>query len=209
MLPEIIDRSKTYYILTEEETERDLIKNRLIHYPIGFDENEIQHGVNPGLYITTKEYLHVFFYKKLWIRKVKIPDDAIIKRCLLKDRYIIDRVIYLERYPLLDYYFKCLFDKKTFFQEDYPLIAAKYKKYFDDWFSKEYFNYKDGSFVLAREYPDRIKDWYDPKLYNHKQDSWALSKYCHESYDLWYNPILYNHKSHNWEVSNFCPKHNL
>ena len=46
MLPEVIDRSKTFYILTEEETDYDLMKNKLINFPIGFDENELQHGSN-------------------------------------------------------------------------------------------------------------------------------------------------------------------
>jgi len=132
MLPEKPDRRKTYWKVTnEDECHYGLqYKTGLIIDPKPFNNDPNESCVEGGIYFTTKEFIHRFF----WIgTNLRHPNN---------DKYRADKVILGEKKDL-NYYFDHLFDKKTFPIDEYKYLIKHCNKYFNKWFDIEMYFLKN------------------------------------------------------------------
>ncbi len=208
MLPRIPNRSTTYYKITNEKENHNGLQyhDGLVVDPNEFNKDPKKQHEENGIYFTTKELLHEFFMYGCWIRPISIHEDANVILDPQGDRYRADKVIFEDR-KTFDYYFDNLFDIKTFPKSGYKILMLGYKDYFEKWFDKEYFNYDEYSWILAKHYEDRFYDWYDVDKYNHKQDDWALAHYCPRKFNLWFDKKTFNYFNHSWVLPQYCANH--
>jgi len=208
-------------------------KTGLVIDPKPFNDSPNESCVEGGIYFTTKEYIHRFFWMGTNLRPVKIPKDARVVLDPEGDKYRADRVILREKKDL-DYYFDHLFDKKTFLKKDYWCLAEYchehfdkwfdkktfFKKdywylvkycfeYFDEWFDKDTFPKKDFQY-LAQHCPEHFDKWFDKKIFP-KKDYWYLIKYCSEKYcsehfDKWFDRETFPKEDY-WYLERYCYKY--
>jgi len=184
MLPKKPDRSKTYWKVTndEENHHRLQYKTDLVidHKPFNDDPDES--CVEGGIYFTTKEYIHRFFWIGTNLRPVKIPKDARVVLDLKGDKYRADKIILGEKKDL-NYYFDHLFDRKTFLKKDYWYLAEYCPKHFDKWFDKKIFP-KEDYWYLIKYCSKHFDKWFDKKTFP-KEDYWYLEKHCKKYKHIW------------------------
>ena len=208
MLLKTPNRQTTYYKITNEKEIHNGLQyhSGLIIDPEKFNNDTKDACVGGGIYFTTKELLHEFLFHGCWIRPVIIPEDANVILDPQGDRYKADKLIFQDRQPF-DYYFDKLFDIKTFPKSGYKILVLEHKDQFNTWFDKDYFDYKNCSWKLARFYKHTFNDWYDNDKYNHKQDGWALAHYCHNNFSKWFDKETFNYKNHSWVLPQHCSKY--
>jgi len=205
MLPKKPDRRKTYWKVTnEDECHYGLqYKTGLVIDPVPFNNNPDESCVEGGIYFTTREYIHRFFWVGTNLRPVKIPKDAKVVLDPEGDKYRADRVILREK-KSLDYYFDHLFNKDTFQKNYYKFLAKYCPKHFDKWFDKKTF-YKKDYWYLVEYCPEHFDKWFDkdtfPKIYYRH-----LAKYCTEYFDKWFDKNTFPKKDY-WYLIKYCSEH--
>jgi hypothetical protein len=123
-LPKDLDKTKTYYKITnQEECHNDLkYRDGLIVDPVEFNDDPEKSCVPGGIYFTTAGHLPKFFKYGIWIRPVTIPEKAKVILDPEWDKYRADKLFFHPR-KNIDFYFDKLFDKKTFPIKDYYYLA--------------------------------------------------------------------------------------
>jgi len=186
MLPKEPDRDKTYWKVTNDKECHYGLQYRtgLIVDPKPFNDNPNESCVEGGIYFTTKEYIHRFFWIGTNLRQIKIPKNASVVLNLEGDKYRADKVILGEKRDL-EYYFDHLFNKKTFPVDDYGYLIKHCKKYFDKWFDKKilpkiYYRY------LAIYYSDHFDKWFDRNIFP-KEYYWYLARFCEKHFNKWFD----------------------
>jgi len=88
-----------YKITNSKEIHRNFkYKNGLNVLDKGFD---VYGSCAPGgLYFTTLEHLHHYYYYGIWIRKITLPDDAQVVKDSHGNKWRADKIILGERYYL-------------------------------------------------------------------------------------------------------------
>ena len=183
-LPRAPDRRKIYYkIVNDNEYHHGLqYCDGLVVDIKRFNSNPKASCVEGGIYFTTKEYLHRFFYCGKIIRPVTIPSDAKAVLDPMGDKYRADRLFFHPKNDM-DFYFDNLFDKKTFQKKECSYLARYCPDHFDKWFDKEIFP-KDEYYYLATHCPDQFRKWFDKKTFPEKE-YWSLAKYCQKYKHVW------------------------
>jgi len=161
-LPKNPNRRKTYYKITNKE------------------ENHRGLQYHDGLVIDTVPFK--FFRYGCWVRPVKISKDAKVIADPSGDKYRADKLFFEPRKDL-GWYFDNLFDRKTFPENDYWILAQYCSKHFDKWFDKESFP-KMQYWALALFCPNHFNKWFDKRLFP-KNSYWALTEYCKEYHNKW------------------------
>jgi len=169
MLPKEPDRDKTFWKVTNSKEYHHGLQysTGLVIDPIPFNDNPNESCVEGGIYFTTKEYIHRFFWIGHNLRPVK---------------YRADKLVFKEKKDL-GYYFDYLFDRKTFPIDEYKYLAIRCPDYFDKWFDKDTFPKKDYQY-LAEYCPDHFVKWLDKKTFP-KEDYWYLERYCYKYKYIW------------------------
>jgi len=144
MLPKKPDRRKTHWKVTNESEYHYGLqyKTGLVVDPKPFNDDPTLSCVEGGIYFTTKEYIHKFFWIGTNLRPVKIPKDARVVLDPNNDKYRADKVILGEKKDL-NYYFDHLFDRKTFPIDEYKYLIKHCNKYFNKWFDIEMYFLKN------------------------------------------------------------------
>ena len=189
MLPARPDRSEIYYKMTNEEENHHGLQygDGLNIDPIEFNSDPQESCVKGRIYFTTKEHLHEFFDYGYWIRPTTIPKDAKVVLDPDGNKYGADRLFFHKR-ETMDFYFEKLFDKKTFPEYDYGILALYCQDYFHKWFDKEIFpayKYWD----LAISHTEKFHDWFDKDLFP-KEDYVYLENYCSKYKKIWAGSYL-------------------
>jgi len=184
MLPKEPDRDKTFWKVTNSKEYHHGLQysTGLVIDPIPFNDNPNESCVEGGIYFTTKEYIHRFFWIGHNLRPVKIPKDARVVLDPSGDKYRADKLVFKEKKDL-GYYFDYLFDRKTFPIDEYKYLAIRCPDYFDKWFDKDTFPKKDYQY-LAEYCPDHFVKWLDKKTFP-KEDYWYLERYCYKYKYIW------------------------
>lgn len=184
VLLKTFDWTKTYLKVTNKEECHHNLQYRegLIVDPIPFNSNPKECCCKGGIYFTTPEYIHRFFWIGSWIRKITVPEDAKVVMDIFKDKFRADKVILGERYNF-GWYFDNYYDKKVFLEEDYLYLIEFCSKYFNKWFNKKTFPKKD-CWQLAKYCPEHFKKWFNVKSFPEK-DWWYLAKYCSNYKQIW------------------------
>ena len=183
-LPKIPDRRRTYYkMMYKTECHNRLqYHDGLIIDPVEFNDNPKAGCVPGGIYFTTKEFLHRFFYWGKIIRPVTIPKDARVVLDPSCDKYRADRLFFHPKKDM-DFYFDNLFDKKTFPERWYQALTEDCSDNFDKWFDKETFP-KEYYCYLAQHCSNNFDKWFDKRIFP-KEQYLSLEIYCQEYKHIW------------------------
>ena len=205
MLPKEPDRDKTYWKITnDEENHRGLqYKTGLIIDPKPFNDDPTLSCVLGGIYFTTKEYIHRFFWIGTNLRPVKIPKDARVVLDLKGDKYRADKIILGEKKDL-DYYFDHWFDKKTFPKKEYWYLAKYCSGYFSEWFDKNTFPIRYYSY-LAIHCSEHFDEWFDENTFL-KSHYKYLAEGCSDHFDKWFDENTFPEK-YKVVLRDYCPEH--
>ena len=203
------DYSKTYYKVTNSEEKHYRLQykdglNTLLPDEV-FNDNPSDSCVRNRIYFTDYEHLPQFFDYGVFIRKVKIPEDARVIKDPSGDKWGTDKIIFLERYSIKDD-FDLWYDKDKF-NYDYSWALAKYcPEHFDKWFDKERFDYEANSDVLGKYCSGHFDKWFDKEKYDYDHDG-TLVTYCPEHFDKWFDREKIDCKSLSYELAVHCPDH--
>lgn len=202
------DYSKTYYKVTNAIECHNGYKYRdgLNILNSGFDDNPEHSCVHGRLYFTDYEHLPMFLEYGMYIREVKIPEDARVVKDGT-DKWGADRLILERKYHIYSEFDKW-FDKERYNYDDFSYVLAWYfSKYFDIWFDKKRYNYRKHSDALAYYCSEHFDKWFDKDLYNYKLHSSELAKGCSKHFDKWFDKKKYNFEEYSWALARYCPEH--
>lgn len=179
------DYSKTYYKITNKNECHNgyQYKDGLNVLNEPFNDNPEDSCCPGGFYFTDYDNLLSFLDYGIWIREVKIPEDARVIKDKSGDKWRTDKIILLNRYHIYNDFEKW-FDKERFNYKDYSIYLATYfYEYFDIWWDKDKFDYYF-SFYLAANYSEYFDKWWNPDKFNWEDKNY-LKRYCIQYKHIW------------------------
>ena len=223
------DYSKTYYKVTNEEENHNGYQYRdgLNILEEEFNDNPGESCVPGGFYFTDYENLPSFFDFGIWIREIRIPEDARVVKDPEGDKWRTDKIIFGKKYHIIKD-FDRWFNPDKFNWEKSWALAEYCPSYFDKWFDPEKFNWYY-SYYLAQFCPEHFDKWFNPDKFNWEQsnylakfcsnhfDKWFdsekynwdysfyLAEYCLDHFDEWFDKERFNYKCYSWILAKNCP----
>jgi len=197
------DYSKTYYKVTNEEENHHgyQYKDGLNILEEEFNDNPGESCVPGGFYFTDYDNLPKFFCFGVWIREVRIPENARVVKNLNGNKWRTDRIIFGKKYHINKDFDKW-FDPEKFDWKKSGVLAKYCPNHFDKWFNSEKFNWEYSGY-LAKYCSDRFDEWFNPEKFNWK-DSEYLAQYCSEYFDRWFDPEKFNWY-YSYYLAKYCP----
>lgn len=203
------DYTKTYYkVMNKDENHNGFQYHDGLNVLRGpFNDRPWEMYVAGRLYFTDYNYLPTYFHRGIWIREVKIPNNARIIQmdagCWGTNKLILGKKYHIYKD------FKQWFKKDEFnYELNSNVLAKDFSKYFNIWWDKKRFNYAyHNSFTLAKYCSKYFNKWWDKQKFDYAFGSEALAECCSEYFPIWWDKENFNYMRGSGFLARYCTKY--